>query len=160
VAGENVLPRVSFKLRMELRGNRTNGATPDISAGSSANAMELDPLLQACDLNPTYTAESSGGARDGFALYKPKVPTDEGKSCTFYFYTEKKLHKVVGRKERLKDCARAGSSYLDFEFMGLYVAPIDASIPHPSPGRYQAALVREQRKHFRCLFARVLETGF
>src|SRR4051812_6220446 len=88
VAGENVLPRVSVKFRMELRGNRTNGSSPDISSGLIANVIELDPLLQACDLNPTYTAESSGGARDGFVTYKPKVPTDEGKSTTFYFYTE------------------------------------------------------------------------
>ena len=130
VAGENVLPRISFKLRVELRGNRSNGATPDISAGSSANAIEIDPLLQACDLNPTYTAETVGGARDGNVTYRPKVPADEGKSCTFYFYSEKKLHKVLGAKGTLKGVFEAGKfAYLDFEFMGLYAAPTDSSIP-------------------------------
>ncbi len=134
VAGDNALPRVSFSFQMELRGNRTNGSSPDISAGSSTYALEMDDLLQACDMNPTYVAESTGGARDGYVVYKPAAPVDEGKGCTFFLYTEKKLHKVVGAKGSLKLTLEAGKyCYLHFEFKGLYnTVPTDSSIPSPT----------------------------
>src|SRR4051812_25137269 len=51
-AGSNVLPEVSLSFDVEIRGNRTTGAVADISAGASANAIEIDALLQACDLSP------------------------------------------------------------------------------------------------------------
>jgi hypothetical protein len=132
VAGENVLPRVKLSFSVELRGNRTNGSAADISSGNIANLVELDPLLQACDLNPTYTAETSGGARDGNVTYRPRIPTDEGIGCTFYFYSEKKLHKVLGAKGNVKGVFEAGKfPVLNFEFMGLYVAITDAGLPSP-----------------------------
>lgn len=130
VVGDNVLPRVSLAFTTEIRGNRTNGAAPDISAGSASYALEIDALLQACDLNPTYTAESSGGARDGYVSYKPTVPTDEGKSVTLWFYTEKKIHKIVGAKGSVSANLKAGRyGVLNWNFQGLYVAPVDGSIP-------------------------------
>ncbi len=130
IQGDNVLPRVKFSLSVEMRGNRTNGSTPDISAGSSVNKLEIDPLLQACDLNPTYTAESSGGARDGYVVYRPTVPIDEGKSVTIYFYSEKKLHKVLGCKGNVKGNLSAGRyGQLDFEFQGLYGGVSDTALP-------------------------------
>ena len=42
VTGLNVLPEVSFGFQVELRGNRTNGSTADISKGALAQAIEID----------------------------------------------------------------------------------------------------------------------
>lgn len=130
LAGENVLGRVKLNFSVELRGNRTNGVAADISSGNIANLIEIDAMLQACDLNPTYTAETSGGARDGNVIYKPRVATDEGVGCTFYLYSEKKLHKVIGAKGNVKGVFEVGKfPVLNFEFMGLYVAPTDVGLP-------------------------------
>lgn len=133
VTGKNVLPRVQFGLRTELRGNRTDGSTADISQGSSAHAVEIDPLLRACDLAATYTAESSGGARDGNVIYKPTNPTDQGDSVTFYWYSGLKLHKITGCKGTFKLTMEAGQiPVIDWTFSGLYNAVTDASIPSPT----------------------------
>ncbi|MDX1951512.1 MAG: hypothetical protein SFY81_04970 [Verrucomicrobiota bacterium] len=126
VAGENAMPRIKLNFKCELRGNRTDGVTADISKGAIANAIELDPLLQACDMAATYTAETTNGARDGFVTYKPTIPTDQGKGVTFWFYTEKKLHKVVGCKGTFKISLTAGKfGVIEFEFRGRWVLPID-----------------------------------
>lgn len=133
VTGKNVLPRVVFNFRTELRGNRTDGSAADISQGSSAHAVEIDPLLLACDLAATYTVESSGGARDGFVIYKPTNPSDQGNSVTFYWYSGLKLHKITGCKGTFKLTAQAGEiAFIDWTFSGLYNAPTDASIPSPT----------------------------
>lgn len=130
VSGLNAMPEVALNFDLEIRGNRTNGSTADISAGASGQAIEIDPLLQACDLAPTYTAETTGGARDGNVIYKPTVPTDEGKSVTFYFYSGLKVHKILGAKGTVKGTLQAGQfGKLTFNFMGLYVSVTDASIP-------------------------------
>src|SRR6185295_4367140 len=99
IAGFNALPNVTLKFKYAIRGNRTDGSTADVSAGSSSNKIEIDGLLQASDLSPTYTAESGGGARDGNVIYKPVVPTSQsgvGASVTCYWQTELKKHAVVG----------------------------------------------------------------
>lgn len=133
LAGENALPRVRLSFSVEVRGNRTNGVAADISSGQIANAIEIDPLLQACDLAATYTAETSGGARDGNVIYKPTVPTDQGKGLTLYFHTEGKLHKVLGCKGTVKGVLEAGKfGVLSFEFSGLYVAPTDSAVAIPT----------------------------
>ncbi|MBC8095036.1 MAG: hypothetical protein H7Y43_04415 [Akkermansiaceae bacterium] len=131
VAGHNVLPRITLSFDVEMRGNRTTGATDtDITSGASAQAVEIDPLLRACDLAATYTAETTDGARDGYVTYKPTVPSDEGASVTFYFYSGSKLHKITGAKGNLKASMTAGQmGVFSFEFSGLYNAPTDASIP-------------------------------
>ncbi len=135
VAGAKVLPRCSLKFRTELRGNRTTGAVADISKGASANAVQIDALLQACNLDPTYTAESILGARDGAVLYKPTVPADEGKSVTFYFYSHGKLYKVTGAKGNIDNLAfEAGKfAFIDWAFNGRYNPVVDSTIP-ASPG--------------------------
>lgn len=130
ILGDNALPRVKLNFRVEIRGNRTNGTAADISSGSNSNPIEIDALLQGCDLTPTYTAESAALARDGYVTYKPAVPVDQGKGVTFYFYSGLKLHKVIGAKGTVKGSLEAGKyGSLDFEFMGLYAAVTDASIP-------------------------------
>ncbi len=128
VSGFNVLPEVDLSFDVEVRGNRTDGSTIDISKGASAQAIEIDCLLKSCDLSPTYTAESGSGNRDGYVTYIPNVPTDAGSSVTFYFYTEKKLHKITGAKGSVKVTMTAGKvPVLSFSFKGLYQPPVDTS---------------------------------
>ena len=134
IGGLNVLPELSLSFDVEIRGNRTDGTASDISAGSIAHLIELDPLLQACDLAAAYTAESTGGARDGKVIYTPYTPTDQGKSVTFYFYTGLRLHKIVGAKGTVKGTMVAGQiATLSFNFSGILATaatPItDAAIP-------------------------------
>lgn len=131
VSGFNVMPSVSLSFRVEIRGNRTTGSTDtDITSGAIAQAIEIDPLLRACDLAATYTAESTNGARDGYVIYTPTVPAAEGDSVTFYYYTGLKLHKVTGAKGTVKGVMEAGKmGYLDFTFSGILNTPTDASIP-------------------------------
>jgi hypothetical protein len=131
VAGHNVLPRVNISFDVEIRGNRTTGGTDtDITSGASAQAVEIDPLLRACDLAATYTAETTNGARDGYVIYKPTIPSDEGPSVTFYFYTGLKLHKITGAKGTVKGSLQAGNfGMFSFEFQGIYNAVTDASLP-------------------------------
>lgn len=130
LGGLNVLPEIGLSFDVEVRGNRTDGIAADISAGSNAHAIEIDPLLQACDLQPTYTAESAGGARDGKVVYTPYVPTDMGKSVTFYFYTGLKLHKITGAKGSVKASFKGGEiAVLTFDFKGLFNLPTDAGMP-------------------------------
>lgn len=130
VSGQNVMPEVSFSLQVELRGNRTDGTTPDISSGNTANPVEIDCLLQSCDLAPLYTLETPSGTRNGYVIYSPTVPSDQGKSVTFYFYTGSKKHIVTGCKGTAKVDMSAGKfGTIDFTFTGLFNAPSDASVP-------------------------------
>lgn len=134
VVGVTALPMATVKFRTELRGNRTTGASnTDISSGEVANLIPLDPLFRACDLPPAYTAESSDGVRDGYALYTPTIPTSQGgigESVTIWFYSEGKLYKANGCKGNFSIGGEAGKfAYIDWEFMGLHVAPADSSIP-------------------------------
>jgi hypothetical protein len=134
VQGLNVLPQVGFSFSVEVRGNRTDGIAADISSGSAAHAIEIDCLLQACDLAPIYTAETVLGARNGYVIYQPVVPADQGKSVTFYFYSGLKLHKVVGAKGTCKISFQAGQmGVIDFSFKGMYVAPTDVAISTITP---------------------------
>jgi hypothetical protein len=132
VSGINRPTEIDFSFTVEVRGNRTTGLVADISAGAVANKIEIDPLLQACDLDPTYTAEASLGARDGYVTYKPIVPTDEGKSCTVYFYTGTKLFKITACKGNVKGTLVAGQfGKLTFDMKGTFIPAniSDAAIP-------------------------------
>jgi hypothetical protein len=131
IAGFNAMPNVALKFKYELRGNRTDGSAADVSSGSSGHAVEIDALLQAAHLNPTYTAESSGGARDGFVVYQPKVFATVGPSVTCYWYTALKLHKLVGGKVNVEKITwEAGKMVgVDFSVTGKYVAPADNAFP-------------------------------
>lgn len=139
VSGRNAMPSTKLSFRVELRGNRTTGGTDtDITSGASAQAIEIDCLLRACDLEATYTAETTDGARDGYVTYKPTVPTDEGASVTFYYFTGSKLHIITGAKGTLKGSMEAGKfAYLDFEFSGVYNDVRDAALP--AAGSYLAS---------------------
>jgi hypothetical protein len=140
VSGQNAMPSTKLSFRVELRGNYTNGGTDtDISSGASAQAVEIDCLLRACDLTATYTPESTDGARDGYVTYTPTVPTSEGASVTFYYFTGETLHIITGAKGTMKAVLEAGKyGYLDFEFSGIYNDAMDAALP--AAGNYLSAV--------------------
>jgi hypothetical protein len=136
VKGVNTKLAWGLKFKQELRGNRTDGTTADISAGAVGQKLNMDPLLRACDLQPTYTAESSVGNRDGCVIYKPTLPTAGGlgDSVTFYFYSQSKLYKAKGCKGDVSMVFEAGKfPYLEYDFKGLFVAPVDAAVSGLSP---------------------------
>ena len=140
VSGANAMPTTKLSFRVELRGNTTTGGTDtDITSGASAQAIEIDALLQACDLEATYTPETTNGARDGYVTYKPTVPTSEGASVTFYYYTGEQLHIITGGKGTVKGVLEAGKfGFLDFEFSGVYQDCRDAALP--AAGTYVGGL--------------------
>lgn len=131
VSGFNVQPTVQLSFTCELRGNYTDGTGgSDITKGTSAKAIELSPLLRACDLAETYTAEGVTNDRSGYVTYKPTTPDNEGSSVTFYFYHAGRLHKVTGAKGNCRLILEAGKvAKIEFTFSGLWNTPTDASIP-------------------------------
>lgn len=131
VAGLTSNPRAKMSFEVELRGNYIGGATDsDISSGKSTNAVEIDCLLQACDLTPTYTVETGGG-HNGKVVYNPTVNlTAPGQSVTLYFYTGLKLHKLVGGKGNVKGTVKSGGlGKLSFTFDGLDGGTTDVAMP-------------------------------
>jgi hypothetical protein len=134
VVGFNTMKHARMSFGYELRGNRTTGAVPDISSGSISNAIEIDCLLRACNLVAGYTAESAGGARDGSVTYTPKTFTDNtDPSVTLYFYTQGKLHKLIGARGTVKFRFAADKmAYADFVFTGFYTTPTDNTFPTQS----------------------------
>lgn len=121
--GDNSLPRAKIAFSVELLGNGT------IQNGSTVHSY-LSPLLKACDMSETATAETSGGAADGYITYKPAIATDSGNSVTIYFHSELKRHKLTGCKGTVKFRLEAGKyAYADFEFRGIYNAVSDQSFP-------------------------------
>jgi hypothetical protein len=133
IPGYNTMKRGKISFTYELRGNRTNGVTADISSGSSANAVEIDALLKACNLTPVYTPESGGG-RNGSVNYYLKTFTDNtDPSVTLYWYTQRKLHKLTGARGTVKFRWSADKMvYADFEFTGFYIRPADNTFPTQS----------------------------
>jgi hypothetical protein len=130
VAGIKTELAWGWKFKTELRGNRTTGIVPDISVGSAANKLEIDALLQACDLMPTYIAESSGGAHDGLAAYKPTIPSGQGQSVSGYFYSQSKLYKMFGGKGDCGISLESGKfGFIDWDFRGKFSPPADSAIP-------------------------------
>lgn len=127
VAGLTVMKTMTFKVRIELRGNRTNGVATDISSGSISNVLDYDPLLRACDLAATYTAE--GEVRTGFVTYQPSIPTDAGVSLTIYAYSPAKLYKAVGCKGTIDNIVFGAGQicYVDMTFMGQFSSISDSS---------------------------------
>ncbi len=128
--GFNAMPNVELKFRYELRGNRTDGAAPDISAGAVAYKLEIDPILQAANLTPVYAPESIALARDGKVRYLLSYPTDSGPSVTAYWWTALKLHKLIGGKVDLAFIWVAGEMIiLEVTIRGKYVVPVDTTFP-------------------------------
>lgn len=131
VAGLTTMKTMTFKVRIELRGNRTDGTTADISSGSISNVLDYDPLLRACDLAATYVA--AGGTRDGMVIYQPSIPTDAGVSLTIWAYSPQKLYKAVGCKGTIDNIVFGAGQicYVDMTFMGQF-SSISDNTPLPT----------------------------
>lgn len=128
IVGSNQQLAMGIKFRTELRGNRTDGIANDISNGAISNLIEIDPLLQACDLVASYQAPFT--TRDGNVKYVPTLPNGVGPSVAFYFYSQSKLYKIFGAKGDLKISLASGRfGFIDWEFKGKFTAPIDSAIP-------------------------------
>ena len=125
------LPKGTIKFRSELRGNRTDGVTADISNGNTGNVVPEDALYQACDFARTAVAESSVGARDGLISYQLTPPsTGVGTTCTIYGYSHQKLYKFTGCKGKFSLALDAGMpGYIDWEFQGMFVPVSDSGFP-------------------------------
>lgn len=127
LAGFNTLPSVELSFDYELRGNRTDGIAADISSGSIANKVEIDPLLLAANLAAAYTAQSGPG-RNGNVLYTPALFTTVGPSVTAYFWSALKLHKLLGGKVNVSFIWEAGKMAIArFTVRGKYVAVADTA---------------------------------
>jgi hypothetical protein len=130
VLGSNQQLAMGIKFRTELRGNRTDGVAADISSGNIAQAIEIDPLLRACDLNSSY--QPAPGTRDGNVTYVPTLPASgsAGPSVAFYFYSQSKVYKILGSKGTFKLSLASGRfGFIDWEFKGKFTTPSDSAIP-------------------------------
>ena len=139
VPGFNTKPNATIKFRYELRGNLRNGGTQlDITNGTTAQALEIDCVLQAANLVPSYTAAATpgtegsvAGSRDGFVTYKPGIFSTQGPSVTCYFWTALKLHSLTGGKVNIDAITwEAGKMvYIDFTVTGFYNPITDVTFP-------------------------------
>ncbi len=129
VPGLTSMKTMSFKVVLEMRGNRTDGSAADISSGSISNVLDFDPILRACDLAATYVA--AGGTRDGMVIYQPTIPTNEGVTLTVYGYSQTKVYKAVGCKGAITRIGyQAGKiALLEVELRGSFSEIADATFP-------------------------------
>ena len=133
VGGMNTMPNGTFTFSYELRGNY--GMSPnDIRKGTSTQAIELDPILQAAHLIPAYTSETTGGANDGYVTYNPIEQTAELPSVTCYFYSQAKLHKLTGGKVDAEIVFEVGKPpMVNVTIKGKYVAVTDTGYSGVTP---------------------------
>lgn len=118
----SIIPTNTVDLELELT---THG---DCGVGDVANPMRIDPILQACGLIPTYTAESVPAANNGDITYKPS--TTAPKSCTIWGYKDGMLHKTNGVLGTLSVDFEPGKlAVLKAALKGLHVAPTDVATP-------------------------------
>ncbi len=116
------MKHVQVTFKTELKGSGS------ADAGGAGDVPEIDPLLLACGMAKTLTAESSGGAGDGDVTYDPA--STALKSCTIWIYKGEVLHKIVGCVGSFKINAEAGKlGSIEWTFFGLYAKPTDAVIP-------------------------------
>lgn len=101
---------VSGKFQVDLAGGGAAGTAPKY--GPALKAAGLSETVSA-GVSVTYAPVSSG-----------EVSTD------LYFYVDGRLHKVLGCLMGSKFVFEAGKApYIEFNFMGLYVPPVDAANP-------------------------------
>lgn len=106
------LARLAFSC--ELKGSGTAGTAP-----------EIDALLRACAMGATTVASTS-------VTYKPISASHE--SVTLWYYEGgRKLHKLNGCRGTVTFRLTAGGlAVAEFEFVGHYTAPTDATQPAPT----------------------------
>lgn len=116
------MKEVDVTFRTELKGSGT------AQVGGATDVPEIDPLLKACGMSATLTAETTGGAGDGHIDYLP-ISTAQV-SATIYLYLDGLVHKVSGCFGDFKIDMKAGKyGAIDWKFKGLYAEPTDAAIP-------------------------------
>ncbi len=59
-------------------------AVDEVSKGCVEHLVEFNCLLQACDLEPTYSAEATAGSRDGYVTYSRINLAFEGASVRIF----------------------------------------------------------------------------
>jgi len=112
--------------KTELKGSGT------ANAGGVGDIPEIDPILRALGFARTDTAETSGGAGDGFIDYEPASTGLETASA--YFYKDGTQHKMLYclvNSFRLNTSA-GNLGEIDMSVIGLYVPPTDV----PTPGGF------------------------
>jgi hypothetical protein len=108
---------ISISVTWECRGSGTAGTPP-----------EVDALLQSCALASTVEVDTS-------VTYAPVSTPASHKSCTIYWYEDGLLHKAVGCRGTVSiNMAANGIPKMDFSMQGIYVAPVDATLPSPTLG--------------------------
>lgn len=101
----------------------------DTRAGSSNYPHELDAILKAAGLTPTYTAETVLGNSDGYVTYNPAVALTDLPSVSLWWYSGAKLHKLTGGKCDLSFSGEAGKpGMLEITIRGKYTAVSDSAI--------------------------------
>lgn len=105
---------------------------PLAGGGAAGTAPGYGPALKACGLSETVNAGVS-------VVYAPVTPTvGSDISTDIYFYVDGRIHKIIGA---LGDCSLmlpAGKKpYVQFHFVGLYVAVADAAIITPTLTTFQ-----------------------
>lgn len=103
-----------------------------IQAGSASTPLEIDDILRGAGLDPTYTAESGGGADDGFVTYAPVSSSFE--SVTYYAFPGNEMrHKVTGAFNNLNIDIVAGQyAMMSVEAKGIYNEPTDTAATTPT----------------------------
>lgn len=107
--------KISFSIKVEVRGSGEAGTPPEIS-----------PLLQACGLGETIT-DTEGSEK---VTYKPVSASADQKSVTIYFYYDGKLLKAFGCKGNFELNAAPGEiATFSFEMSGKHGGETDATLP-------------------------------
>ena len=120
------------KQQINMNFNVEFKSQTEILEGSSSAPLQLDSILRASGFAASYTAESGGGADDGYVEYDPISTGQE--SATFYYYSGKEvLHKVTGSYCNWSLEAVAGQyANLSVDVLGNYVAPTDTTASAPT----------------------------
>lgn len=103
----------------------------DAAVGSSGDPIEIDAILRAAGFNPTYTAETSGGANDGDVQYD--LVSTAFESITTYLYFQDVLKKITGAFCDLSWSFVAGDlPVMSASMIGKYNATTDATATTPT----------------------------
>jgi hypothetical protein len=98
-----------------------------ILAGSSSAPLQLDAILRASGFTPTYEAETSGGADDGYVTYAPRSTGLE--SLTHYFFPGNEMRHIVKGAFLDFNIEIAAGQYamMNVNGKGIYTQPTDTS---------------------------------
>ena len=113
ISGEHVL--ISFKI--EFQGSGTAGTAP-----------AWGPLMRSCGFAETITPTTS---------VEYDLAASNYESATMYFNMGKNLHAMKGARGNVKLSFEKGISYLEFNFIGLWVDPTEVPAVTPNWSTWQ-----------------------